>query len=142
MEFSHGRNGCGPKITFSIAESAESSVTVSGDLKEYSGSGIVNRSITPILSRHFPGLIIQKFKKSRNSQRKPQHGTKERSDQRTLGKLMGANGTRGIYTMPSDFNSSNQDIICKTTFYRYYKKFEFEGSIVDIFLVLLPQQAF
>ena len=37
-------------------ESAESSVTVSGDLIEYSGSGIVNRSITPILSRHFTGL--------------------------------------------------------------------------------------
>ena len=39
--------------------------------------------------------IIHKFKKSGNAQRKPQHGSKERSDQRTLGKLMGANGTRG-----------------------------------------------
>ena len=39
--------------------------------------------------------IIQKFKKSGNAQRKPQHGPEERSDQRTLGKLMGATGTRG-----------------------------------------------
>ena len=45
LEFSHGLDGCGPKTIFSIAES---SVTVSGDLIEYSGSGIVNRSITPI----------------------------------------------------------------------------------------------
>ena len=80
--------------------------------------------------------IIQKFKKSGNAQRKPQHGPKERSDQRTLGKLM---ELEGIYTMQSDFNSSNQDTICKTTFYRYYSKFGFKGSIVDIFLVLLPQ---
>ena len=86
--------------------------------------------------------IIQKFKKSGNAQRKPQHGPKERSDQRTLGKLLGANGTRGnIHNAigVSEFNCSNQDTICKTTFYRYYRKFGFKGSVVDIFLVLLPQ---
>ena len=48
----------------------------------------------------------------------------------------------GLYTMQSDSNSSNQDTICKTTFYRYYRKFGFKGSIVDLFLVLLPQYAF
>ena len=56
LEFSHGQDGRGQKTPFSIAESAESSVAVFGDLMEYSGSGIVNRSITPILSRHFTGL--------------------------------------------------------------------------------------
>ena len=49
---------------------------------------------------------------------------------------------RRIYTIQSDFNSSNLDTICKTAFYRYYRKFGFKGSIVDIFLVLLPQLAF
>ena len=61
LEFSHGQDGCGPKTTFSIAESVESSVTVSGDLIEYSGSGIVNRSIAPILSRHFHGLTWSEY---------------------------------------------------------------------------------
>ena len=56
LEFSHGQDGCGPKTTCSIADTADSSVTDSGDLMEYSGSGIVNRSIRPILSRHFTGL--------------------------------------------------------------------------------------
>ena len=57
LEFSHGQDGRGPKTTFSIADTADSSVAVSGDLKEYFGSGIVNRSIRPILSRHFTGLF-------------------------------------------------------------------------------------
>ena len=48
--------GVAQKTTFSIADSADSSVALSGDLIEYSGSGIVNISITPILSRHFTGL--------------------------------------------------------------------------------------
>ena len=38
LEFSHNQDGRGPKTTFSIAES---SVTVSRDLLEYSGSGIL-----------------------------------------------------------------------------------------------------
>ena len=59
LEFSHGQDGRGPKTTFSIADIAYSSVAVSGDLMEYSGSGIVNRSIRPILSRHFTGLAYQ-----------------------------------------------------------------------------------
>ena len=58
LEFSHSQDGCGPKTTFSIADTADSSVAVSGDLMEYFGSGIVNRSIRPILSRHFTGLLI------------------------------------------------------------------------------------
>ena len=53
LEFSHGQIGRGPKITVSIAESLG---TVSGVSIEYSGSGIANRSITPILSRYFTGL--------------------------------------------------------------------------------------
>ena len=57
LEFSHGQDGRGLKTTFSIADTADSSVAVSGDLKEYFGSGIVNRSIRPILSRHFTGLF-------------------------------------------------------------------------------------
>ena len=40
-------------------------------------------------------LSSRSLKKFGNAQKKPQHGPKERSDQRTLGKLMGANGTRG-----------------------------------------------
>ena len=59
LKFSHGQDGRGQKTTFSIADSAESWVTVSRDLIEYSGSGIVNISITPIFSqnlRHFTGL--------------------------------------------------------------------------------------
>ena len=35
LEFSHGQDGRGPKTTFSIADTADSSVTVSGDLMEY-----------------------------------------------------------------------------------------------------------
>ena len=58
LEISHVRVGRGPKTTFSIADTADSSVADSGDLIEYSGSGIVNRSITPILSRHFTGLPV------------------------------------------------------------------------------------
>ena len=46
------------------------------------------------IPRTIISTIIHKFKKSGNSQRKPQNDPKERSDQRTLGKLMGANGTR------------------------------------------------
>ena len=57
LEFSHGQDGRSPKTTFSIADTADSLVAVSGDLMEYFGSGIVNRSIRPILSRHFTGLI-------------------------------------------------------------------------------------
>ena len=38
LEFSHDQDGCGPKTTLSIAES---SGTVSRDLLEYSGSGIL-----------------------------------------------------------------------------------------------------
>ena len=56
LKFSHGQDGRGQKTPFSIADSAESSVAVSGDLIEYSGSGIVNISITPILSCHFTWL--------------------------------------------------------------------------------------
>ena len=54
LEFSHGQDGRGPKTTFSFTDN---SVAVSVDLMEYFGSGIVNRSIRPILSRHFTGLI-------------------------------------------------------------------------------------
>ena len=57
LKFSHGQDGRGKKTTFSIADSVDSSVAVFGDLIEYSGSGIVNISITPILSRHFTGLF-------------------------------------------------------------------------------------
>ena len=57
LEFSHGQDGRGPKTTFSFADTTDSSVAVSGDLMEYFGSGIVNKSIRPILSRHFTGLI-------------------------------------------------------------------------------------
>ena len=42
LEFSHGQDGRGPKTTFSTADTADSSVAVSGDLMEYSGSGIIN----------------------------------------------------------------------------------------------------
>ena len=56
LEFSHGQHGRGSKTTFSIADTADSSVAASGDLMEYSGTGIVSRSIRPILSRHFTGL--------------------------------------------------------------------------------------
>ena len=42
MEFSHGQDGRGPKTTFFIVDTADSSVAVSGDLMEYFGSGIVN----------------------------------------------------------------------------------------------------
>ena len=56
FEFCHGQDERGPKTTFSIADTADSSVAVSGDLMEYFGSGIINRSIRPILSRHFTGL--------------------------------------------------------------------------------------
>ena len=52
LEFSHGQDG--QKITFSIAKNAESSAAASGDLIEYFGSGIVNRSITPIFSQNLP----------------------------------------------------------------------------------------
>ena len=55
LEFSHGEDGRDPKTPFSIADTADSSVAVSGDLMEYSGNGIVNRSIRSILSRHFTG---------------------------------------------------------------------------------------
>ena len=41
-------------------------------------------------------LSSKSLKKSGNAQRKPQYGPKERSDQRTLGKLMGANATKYI----------------------------------------------
>ena len=41
LEFSYDQDGRCPKTTFSIAESAESSGTVSRDLLEYSGSGIL-----------------------------------------------------------------------------------------------------
>ena len=58
LEFSHDQDGRGPNTIFSIADTADSSVAVSGDLMEYSGSGVVNRSIRPILSRHFTGLTI------------------------------------------------------------------------------------
>ena len=57
MELSHGQDGRGPKPTFSIADTTDSLVAVSGDLMGYSESGIVNRSTKPILSRHFTGLI-------------------------------------------------------------------------------------
>ena len=57
LKFSHSQDGRGQKTTFSIADSANSSVAVSGDLIEYSGSGIGNISITSILSRHFTGLM-------------------------------------------------------------------------------------
>ena len=56
LEFSHGEDGRGPKTTFSIADTADSSVAVSGDLMEYFGSGIFDKSIRPILSPHFTGL--------------------------------------------------------------------------------------
>ena len=59
LEFSHDQDGRGPKTTFSIADTEDSSLTVSGDLMDYSGSGIVNRSIRPILRRHFTGPIIK-----------------------------------------------------------------------------------
>ena len=56
--------------------------------------------------------IIQKFKKSGNSHRKPQHGPT--NAWKAGGGLM---EIVGIYIMQSDFiNSSNQDTICKTTF--------------------------
>ena len=41
-----------------------------------------------------------------------------------------------IYTMLSNFNSSHQDTICKTTFYRHYGKFGFKSSIVDTGYIL------
>ena len=41
LEFSHDQDGRCPKTTFSIAESVESSGTVSWDLLEYSGSEIL-----------------------------------------------------------------------------------------------------
>ena len=41
LELSHDQDGCGPKTILSIAESAVSLVTVSGDIIEYSGSGIL-----------------------------------------------------------------------------------------------------
>ena len=44
--------GVAKKTTFSIADSADSWVTISRDLIEYSGSGIVNISITPIFSQN------------------------------------------------------------------------------------------
>ena len=43
-------------VEHSIADTADSSVAVSGDLMEYFGSGIVDRSIRPILSPHFTVL--------------------------------------------------------------------------------------
>ena len=65
LEFSHGQDGSGPKTSFSIAGTADSSVVVSGDLMEYFGSGIVNRSIRPILSRYFTGPYRHKYNNRR-----------------------------------------------------------------------------
>ena len=48
QELPHDQDECGPKTSLSITERAESLVTVSGDLIEYSGSVIVNKSITPV----------------------------------------------------------------------------------------------
>ena len=45
-----------PKNTFSIAESAESSVAVSRDSIEYSGSGIVNKSIIHNIENNMPPI--------------------------------------------------------------------------------------
>ena len=60
LEFSYDQGGRGPKTPFSIAESAESSVAVFGDSIEYSGSGIVYRSITPIFSQNMPSFYWAK----------------------------------------------------------------------------------
>ena len=56
LKFSHGQDGRGQKSTFSIADSVDSWVTVSRVLIEYSGSGIVNISITPIFSQNMPSF--------------------------------------------------------------------------------------
>ena len=53
LKFSHGQDGRGQKTAFSIADSW---VTVSRQLIEYSGSGIVNISITPIFSQNMPSF--------------------------------------------------------------------------------------
>ena len=53
--------GVAKKTTFSIADSADSWVTVSRDLIEYSGSGIVNISITPIFSQNMPSFYWAKY---------------------------------------------------------------------------------
>ena len=58
LKFSHSQDGRGQKTTFSIADSW---VTVSGDVIEYSGSGIVNISITPIFSQNMPSFYWVKI---------------------------------------------------------------------------------
>ena len=58
LKFSHGQDGRGQKTTFSIADSADSWVTVSRDLIEYSGSGIYQlRRFLVKICRHFTGLL-------------------------------------------------------------------------------------
>ena len=68
LKFSHGQDGLGQKTTFSIADSADSWVTVFRDVIKYSGSGIVNISITPIFSQNMPSFYwaISPFSSKRN----------------------------------------------------------------------------
>ena len=57
-----------------------------------SGTNVSNIAQMLSIPRTIISTIIQKFKKSGNSQRKPQHGRKEKlsqRDQRTLGRLIG-----------------------------------------------------